>query len=81
MVKNYQFTSKAAEIIGVVFNIEEIEDGFLIFYHRKIDYDANQFDRLNINELKNFFTDYNLDLNLPKVQLLFKFLEEKGKRK
>ena len=81
MVKNYQFTSKAAEIIGVVFNIEEIEDGFLIFYQRKIDYDANQIDRLNIKELKSFFTDYNLDLNLPNVQLLFKFLEEKSKKK
>ncbi len=80
MVKNYQFTSKAAEIIGILFSIEEIEDGFLMFYHRKIDFDANQIDRLNINELKNFFNDYNLDLNLPSVKNLFKFLEEKGKK-
>jgi len=79
MVKNYQFTSKAAEIIGVVFNIEEIEDGFLMFYHKKIDFDANQIDRLDIDELKKFFTENNLDLNLPSVQPLFKFLKDKSK--
>jgi len=81
MIKNYQVTSNTAEIIGVVFNIEEIEDGFLMFYKRKIDFDANQIDRLDINELKSFFTDNNLDLNLPNVQLLFKFLKDMGKRK
>jgi len=80
MIKNYQVTSNTAEIIGVVFNIEEIEDGFLMFYKRKIDFDANQIDRLDINELKRFFIDYNLDLDIPNVQTLFKFLEEKGKR-
>ena len=80
MIKNYQVTSNTAEIIGVVFNIEEIEDGFLMFYQRKIDFDANQIDRLDINELRSFFTDYDLDLDLPSVQLLFKFLKEKGKR-
>jgi len=81
MIKNYQFTSKAAETIGVVFHIEEIENGFLIFYRKKIDFDANQIDRLNIDELKKFFTDNDLDFNLPSVQRLFKFLEEKAKRK
>jgi len=81
MIKNYQVTSNTAKIIGVVFNIEEIEDGFLMFYKRKIDFDANQIDRLDINELKSFFTDNNLDLNLPNVQLLFKFLKDMGKRK
>ena len=80
-IKNYQFTSKAAETIGVVFNIEEIEDGFLMFYQKKIDFDANQIDRLNIDELKKFFMDYDLDLNLPSVQSLFKFLEDKRKTK
>ena len=79
MVKNYQLTSKAAETIGVVFNIEEIEDGFLMFYHKKIDFDANQIDRLNIDELKKFFTENNLDLNLPSVQPLFKFLKNINK--
>ena len=81
MIKNYQVTSNTAEIIGVVFNIEEIEDGFLMFYQRKIDFDSNQIDRLNIDELKKFFTEYNLDLDLPNVQTLFKFLEDKSKRK
>ena len=81
MIKNYQFTSKAAETIGVVFNIEEIEDGFLIFYQKKIDFDANQIDRLNIDELKKFFTDYDLDFKLPSVQPLFKFIEDKHKKK
>jgi hypothetical protein len=81
MVNNYQFTSKAAETIGVVFNIEEIEDGFLMFYQKKIDFDANQIDRLNIVELKKFFTENNLDLNLPSVQPLFKFLKDKSKKK
>ena len=81
MVKNYQFTSKAVETIGVAFNIEEIEDGFLMFYQKKIDFDANQIDRLNIDELKKFFAENKLDLNLPSVQPLFKFLEENSKRK
>ena len=81
MIKNYQFTSKAAETNGVVFNIEEIEDGFLIFYQKKIDFDANQIDRLNIDELKKFFADYDLDFKLPSVQPLFKFIEDKHKKK
>jgi len=81
MIKNYQFTSKAAETIGVVFNIEEFEDGFLMFYQKKIDFEANQIDRLNIDELKKFFTDYNLDFNLPSVQPLFKFLKDMRKSK
>ncbi len=81
MIKNYQFTSKAVETIGVVFNIEEIEDGFLIFYQKKIDFNANQIDRLNIDELKKFFTDNNLDFKLPSVQPLFRFIDDKYKKK
>ena len=81
MLKNYQFTTKATEIIGILFSIEEIEDGFLMFYKRKIDFDANQIDRLNMKELKLFFEEYNLDLNLPSVQKLFKFLENRDKIK
>ena len=48
--KNYSFTFKIIELLGIGASYEEVQDGFILFYKTKDDYLIGQMDLLNIDK-------------------------------
>ncbi len=48
--KNYSFTFKIIELLGIGASYEEVQDGFILFYKTKQDYLVGQMDLLNIDK-------------------------------
>lgn len=69
--KNYQFTSKIAQILGENVCIEEIDDGFLYFFQTKGSFEDANFDKLQPAELRMWFQKKGLNPEHPKIRPIF----------
>ena len=72
---NYLINRKMAQILGTKFYVEEIEDGFLIMYKRKIDFEFAQINRMNFESVLNWIVKNNIDENHPIIQNLLAYLK------
>jgi hypothetical protein len=71
---NYRLTLRVAEILEYSVEVEEIADGFLIFYKNPEDFEANQIDKANLTEMTQYFKEKGL-LNSDLGKLLKKIYE------
>ena len=76
MKKNYQMSNKVAKILGTRFYIEEVFDGFLMFYKFKEDFEIAQIDREDSREIINWCKLKNFSPENPVVKDLLKYLEK-----
>ena len=73
--KNYSFTFKIIELLGIGASYEEVQDGFILFYKTKEDYLIGQMDLLNIDKAidylkaKGFYT--------PSIEAFFTQIKNK----
>ncbi|MHA1610494.1 MAG: hypothetical protein ACTSYU_00455, partial [Promethearchaeota archaeon] len=58
----YNYANPVANFLGSQFYVEEIEDGFLLFYNRKEDFIVHQLDLLHSKELPNWFKARHVNL-------------------
>lgn len=52
--KNYEFSFKLGELFGISAVFEEVEDGFIVFYKTREDFENAQKDKLNPVEIKKW---------------------------
>jgi len=52
ILKNYSFTYKLAEMLGLSMSYEEVDDGFLLFYQSKEDFEVGKIDLTQFEEVK-----------------------------
>ncbi|MHA1718469.1 MAG: hypothetical protein DRO88_12130 [Promethearchaeia archaeon] len=52
ILKNYRFTYKIAELLGLSMSYEEVEDGFILFYKTKEDFEIGRIDLTKFQEVK-----------------------------
>ncbi|MHA1673911.1 MAG: hypothetical protein ACTSYI_09805 [Promethearchaeota archaeon] len=76
LVKYYQYSNRVGTYLGSQFYIEEIADGFLIFYQRKEDFIAHQVDRLNLAAIIRWFEQRGISKEHPSVQILLQHLQK-----
>ncbi|MHA1647971.1 MAG: hypothetical protein ACTSVU_06765 [Promethearchaeota archaeon] len=76
MKKNYQMSNKVAKILGTRFYIEEVFDGFLMFYKFKEDFEIAQIDREDSREIIKWCKQKNFSPENPVVKDLLKYLEK-----
>ncbi len=75
MRKYYQFVSNIARFLGIMYSVEEIEDGFLFFYERKIDFIGSQLNPINSTEIEGWIQFLNIDLKEKSIQNLLKYIK------
>ncbi|MHA1520271.1 MAG: hypothetical protein ACTSRK_08820 [Promethearchaeota archaeon] len=76
LLKYYSYSNPLGHFLGSQFFIEEIDDGFLLFYNRKEDFIVHQLDLLHSKELPNWFKARHVNLEKKEwkiAQLLQKF--------
>jgi len=66
---------KIAPLIGADFFIEEISDGFLMFYKRKGDFLAVQIDRMNFDDVLSWLRAKQIDEYHIAVADLLRYLK------
>ncbi len=71
----YQFVSNVARLLGIMYSIEEIENGFLLFFQRKIDLIGAQLDPTNYDEVKEWIQFLNIDLKEESIQKLLEYIK------
>ena len=49
---NYQFTYKIAELLGIGMSYEEVDDGFILFYKHKEDFEIGIIDLARLDKVK-----------------------------
>ena len=52
ILKNYRFTYKLAEMLGLSMSYEEVDDGFLLFYQSREDFEVGRIDLTKFGEVK-----------------------------
>ena len=52
ILKNYSFTYKLAEMLGLSMSYEEVDDGFLLFYQTREDFEVERIDLTQFKEVK-----------------------------
>ena len=52
ILKNYSFTYKLAEMLGLSMSYEEVDDGFLLFYQTREDFEVGKIDLTQFKEVK-----------------------------
>ncbi len=52
IIRNYSFTYKLAEMLGLSMSYEEVEDGFLLFYQSREDFEVGKIDLTQFKEVK-----------------------------
>jgi len=76
LAKYYKYSNKLGAYLGSLFYIEDIADGFLVFFQRKEDFIAHQVGRLNFPEILKWFKERGIGQDHPSIQILLKYLEE-----
>jgi hypothetical protein len=76
MRNNYLINRKMAHLLGTQFYVEEIEDGFLIMYKRRVDFELAQLNRMDLNNVKKWLKENKIDTNNPSVQALLEYLRD-----
>ncbi len=76
MRNNYLINRKMAQLLGTNFYVEEIEDGFLIMYKQRVDFELAQINRMNLKNVQNWLTENKIDTNNPSVQALLDYLRD-----
>ncbi|WP_371806586.1 hypothetical protein [Candidatus Lokiarchaeum ossiferum] len=76
MRDSYQFMVKSVNILGAQYYIEEIDDGFLIFFGREDDFLAAQVDKSNLDEIKQWIIKKKIDIKHPAVFELMRMMDE-----
>ncbi len=72
LLNYYNYANPVGNFLGSQFFVEEIEDGFLLFYDRKEDFLVHQLDLLHSKELPDWFKARNLNLENPAIKKLLK---------
>ena len=57
ILKNYSFTYKLAEMLGLSMSYEEVDDGFILFYQSKEDFEVGRIDLTKFKEVKRQLED------------------------
>ena len=52
ILKNYTYTYKLARLLGLSMHYEEVDDGILLFYHSKEDFEIGRIDLTKFHEVK-----------------------------
>ena len=52
ILRNYSFTYKLAEMLGLSMSYEEVDDGFLLFYQTRQDFEVGKIDLTQFKEVK-----------------------------
>ncbi len=52
ILKNYRFTYKLAEMLGLSMSYEEVDDGFLLFYQSREDFEVGKIDLTQFKKVK-----------------------------
>ena len=52
ILRNYSFTYKLAEMLGLSMSYEEVDDGFLLFYQTREDFEVGKIDLTQFKEVK-----------------------------
>ncbi len=76
LLQYYEYGNKLGIYVDSRFFVEEIEDGFLLFYQRKEDFIAHQVDRLNLPELILWFEERGFSRDRPSVQVMLEHMEK-----
>ncbi|MHA1673912.1 MAG: hypothetical protein ACTSYI_09810 [Promethearchaeota archaeon] len=76
LLRYYEFGIKLGTYVGSMFYMEEIEDGFLLFYQREEDFIAHQVDRLNLQELILWFEERGFPRDHPSVQVMLEHMKK-----
>ena len=72
----YEYSNRVGAYLGSQFYIEDIADGFLIFFNRKEDFLAHQLDRMDISETIKWFENRGIEKNHPSIHILLQHLEK-----
>ncbi len=59
ILKNYSFTYKLAEMLGLSMSYEEVDDGFLLFYQSREDFEVGKIDLTQFKEVKKQLEERN----------------------
>ena len=57
ILKNYSFTYKLAEMLGLSMSYEEVDDGFILFYQSQEDFEVGRIDLTKFKEVKRQLED------------------------
>lgn len=76
MRKVFNYAEKIAQVLNSQYAIEEIEDGFLMYYGRPIDFLFQQLDRKDYTQVKKWMVSREIDVNQPAILEILEFLKE-----
>lgn len=77
MRQNYEYTWQFAKFLQTEFFVEEIEDGFLMFYKHKDDFMIQQIDRMDFDEVKAWIEKKKIDISNPGVSSILDYLKNR----
>jgi len=78
MRNNYLINRKMALLLGTQFYVEEIEDGFIIMYKRRVDFDLAQVNRMDLKNVEKWLKANKIDTKNPSVQALLEYLRNRS---
>ena len=67
-----------AHLLGTQFYVEEIEDGFLIMYKRRVDFELAQVNRMDLKNVEKWLKANKIDTNNSSVQALLEYLRNRS---
>ena len=79
MRKNYEYTWPISSFLQTEFYIEEIEDGFLMFYLDKDDFLIHQLDRMSGEEVEAWLVKKKVDMDNEGIKQILDFLKSQNK--
>lgn len=76
LVQYYEYSNRLGTYLGSEFYIEEVADGFLIFFQRKEDFIAHQVDRMDLSGIIQWFEQRGITKEHPSIQILLEHLQK-----
>ncbi len=76
MRRNYQINWGTGQILGTRFYVEEIANGFIMFFDRPLDFSIAQIDRLDKNAIISIMAQSRIELNPELEAQIFSLLDK-----
>lgn len=71
------YAEKIAQLLHSKYVVEEIADGFIMYYGRQIDFFFQQLDRMNYEQVKKWLISRQVDITNPAIEEILDFLNQK----